>query len=98
VNNYCVYRIGYYTITGAGNPTMLVVNNYYIVRFQVLTAASMKFRFVWDVLPVWVQLPDIHPAQAIFVKDKLVDGFISPPVAIVPSPNMSGLQPRQQTH
>jgi hypothetical protein len=28
-----------------------VLNRLYVVRFQVLTAASMKFRVFWDILP-----------------------------------------------
>jgi hypothetical protein len=31
---------------------ILAVNNdYFLVRFQVLTAASMEFRVFWDILP-----------------------------------------------
>jgi hypothetical protein len=39
--------------------------------------------------PFWVQLPDIHPTKVLFVKDKLPDGLILPPVAVAPSLNMS---------
>jgi hypothetical protein len=31
---------------------------------------------------LWVQLPDIQPAKALFVKDKLPDGSMFPPVSI----------------
>jgi hypothetical protein len=39
---------------------------------------------------LWVQLPDIHPIKVLFVKDKLPEEFIFPPVAVDPSLNTSG--------
>jgi hypothetical protein len=45
----------------------------------------------------WVQLPGIHPIQVLFVKDKLPDGFMFPPVKIVPVWTCQGPQPRRQT-
>jgi hypothetical protein len=37
---------------------------------------------------IWVQLPDIHPSNVLFLKDKLTDGLIFLPVTIAPSLNM----------
>jgi hypothetical protein len=37
----------------------------------------------------WVQLPDIHPTNVLFAKDKLPNGIIILPVAIGPTLNMS---------
>jgi hypothetical protein len=50
---YSLYLLIYLRIT---NPLVVesatLANNYVVVRFQVLTAASMMFRIViWDVLP-----------------------------------------------
>jgi hypothetical protein len=39
----------------------------------------------FKVIPfLWVQLPDIHPIKRLFIKDKLPDEFIFPPVATDP--------------
>jgi hypothetical protein len=38
--------------------------------------------------PFWVQLPDIHRTELLFVEDKMLDGLILPPLAITPRLNM----------
>jgi hypothetical protein len=37
--------------------------------------------------PFLFQLSHVHPAEVLFAKDKLLDGFILPPVALAPSLN-----------
>jgi hypothetical protein len=53
------------------------------LRHIILTPKSQR-PSAKTIPSLWVQLSDIHPKQVLFLKDKLPDGFIFPPVKIVP--------------
>jgi hypothetical protein len=38
-------------VLSVGSVTRNLVNSWKLMRFQVLTAVSMKLRILWDVLP-----------------------------------------------
>jgi hypothetical protein len=53
------------------------------------------FSYSYPIPSLWVQLPDIHPTQVLFIKDKLPDRFIFTPVAVSLVWTRQGHQPRQ---
>jgi hypothetical protein len=97
---------GYNLKNGHGPPT-LIMEAFASIKHGSLRPAFPKHgspQPKWRPLPksqsptaipsLWVQLLDIHPPKVLFVKDKLPDGLIFPPVTITPS---HSAQPKQQT-
>jgi hypothetical protein len=60
------------------------------LRLSIMEPPSKSQRSSSKLIPtLGVQLPDIHPTKVLFVKDKLPDGFMFPPVVTAPSLTMS---------
>jgi hypothetical protein len=86
---YCLHHQGWVSrATNQNQPTTLSQND----------SPPKSLRPSAKAIPsLWVQLPDIQPNKVLFVKDKLPDGSVFPPVSIALVWTCQGPQPRQQT-